>query len=38
MNIKFINNCDKIEKESILKSQKELKDALDINDEVIHNL
>jgi len=32
------NNCDKVEKESILKTQKELKEALDINDEVIYNL
>ena len=39
MNIKRINNnCDKVEKECILKTQKELKEALDINDEVIHNL
>ena len=39
MNMKCINNnCDKVEKESILKTQKELKEALDINDEVIHNL
>ena len=39
MNIKCINNnCDKAEKESILKTQKDLKEALDINDEVIHNL
>ena len=37
MNIKCINNkCDKVEKESILKSQNELKEALDINDKVIY--